>query len=137
MRPIRLLILIVSAAAAGGWFSLWLSRNYEYSPKPAYDSFEQNQQAKYGFVLPDSAVKVPQGMNFTLAAKIVRPAVVHVKTYYESGSVFHQFRGNPDEEPEGGPNGNPNDYYDYAPEASGSGVIISDDGYIVTNHHVV
>lgn len=60
--------------------------------------------------------------NFVLAAKAVTPGVVHIKTLYQN---------------------NPGNFSQYGsrnpPQAggSGSGVVISHDGYIATNNHVV
>ncbi|MCX7954755.1 MAG: Do family serine endopeptidase [Bacteroidales bacterium] len=64
--------------------------------------------------------------DFTYAAELAVPAVVHVKTEvsYTSGNIFDFFFG-------------------YAPQTYtqklpvGSGVIVSSDGYIVTNNHVI
>ncbi len=68
--------------------------------------------------------------NFTDAAVKTVPAVVYVKTTYaaRNSNFFSNpfqdfFYGNPQNQP--------------APQSAGSGVIVSEDGYIVTNNHVV
>ena len=75
--------------------------------------------------------------DFTLVAEMTVNAVVHIRTEYErKSSVYDDFFGAPD----------PFRDFFFGPRqrqpqrsivASGSGVIISDDGYIVTNNHVV
>ena len=71
--------------------------------------------------------------DFTNAAELSVNAVVHVKTTYQSQSrqymsdpFFEFFFGRPQQQREMP-----------AQQASGSGVIISQDGYIVTNNHVI
>lgn len=63
-------------------------------------------------------------LNFVPAAKVVTPGVVHVKTLYR------QSRGSDNFLPNGGGDNEPS-------MGSGSGVIISKDGYIATNNHVI
>lgn len=64
-----------------------------------------------------------RGLDFTQAAETTIPAVVHVQNTTvskESGSLRDFFRGSP-----------------RAMVGTGSGVIISPDGYIITNNHVI
>ena len=101
----------------------------------------QNQNVRYSSLLRNSDVKVPEGLNFITAAETVTPAVVHVTTEYgvqasRGGSrqrdmmdpFLRDFFGDDFE----------NYHRQQGPSmGSGSGVIISSNGYIVTNNHVI
>jgi Do/DeqQ family serine protease len=85
-------------------------------------------------------------VDFTVAAETVMPAVVHIKatqTYstqspgpnaqnpyrdFFGDDFFERFFGNPYQDRRSGPR---------AKVGTGSGVIVSEDGYIVTNNHVI
>lgn len=77
--------------------------------------------------LPKGGVNVP--FDFTVAAEKATPVVVHIQATQTSRSPQN---GNND--PFGGFFG---DSYNQPKKGTGSGVIISNDGYIVTNNHVV
>lgn len=75
-----------------------------------------------------------QAVNFTTASSIATPAVVHVNTSYTINNtsqqfygddIFKYFFGTPQQSPP------------RQSKASGSGVIVSADGYIITNNHVI
>jgi S1-C subfamily serine protease len=89
---------------------------------PQLQSIEGRQQSVLTRYTPDTAYHVPRELNFLSTAKNVTPAVVHIRTSFGPG----EFSVNPLEFS-----------LDSQPRSSGSGVIISDDGYIVINNHVI
>lgn len=91
-----------------------------------------------GFFDSDKQAVTPT--DFTKAAEASVPAVVHIKTKIPAKKVSNELprsrRNSPFDDFF-------DDFFNFGPQvipeqrASGSGVIISDDGYIVTNNHVI
>lgn len=97
--------------------------------EPQYDTFEERQNVKFtSATLDTTGYDIPDGLNFVQSAKLVTPGVVHVRSTVEQSES--QYR-HPWEDMFGYPGQN------QPRQASGSGVIISDDGYIATNNHVI
>jgi len=124
--------LLVFAAFLGGGFAIG-----------AYKLLERNKDnfslaEKQNMMFANNPVKVSStgAVDFVQAAAAVSPAVVHIKTTYGGNSS--------DEVESGGGFGDLFDFFggggrrsNLPRAASGSGVILTADGYIATNNHVV
>lgn len=122
MKRTIFILVIVFAACAGGVIGSLVTIRYFDSSNSSYTSIEQRQLAVLTSTKADTAYRVPRDLNFLATSKSVVPSVVHIRTSYGPGD----FSINPLES-----------FFDMPTRSSGSGVIISDDGFIVTNNHVI
>ena len=103
-----------------------LSRYYEDNASHTYSS---NVPYFDGKTIPTKRTEIP---DFVMASQLALPAVVHVKSQVKGsgrdfGFPFKDLFGDDEDEYQGPRRG----------MAMGSGVIISPDGYIATNYHVI
>lgn len=122
MKRSILILIVILAACVGGMLGAMLTLKFLDFSTATYASIEERQRSVLTGYSPDTSYSVPQGMDFLEAANTVTAGVVHIRTSYGPG----EFSVNPLEQ-----------YFDAPTRSSGSGVIISDDGYIATNNHVV
>jgi serine protease Do len=120
-RTIFILVVILAASIGGILGSFFTIRFLDLS-NATYTSIEKRQQSLLTSYSGDSIYRVPRELNFLTTTKGVIPGVVHIRTSYGPGD----FSLNPLES-----------FFEMPSRSSGSGVIISDDGFIVTNNHVI
>ena len=133
-----LLIMAISAVTAVG--SMMIYGKLTSTRNVFVQSPDGKMPVNYAGFL-DNVATAGEPVDFTKAANAAVPAVVHIKTKIAAKRVSNQLPRN---------RGNSIDdffeqFFNFGPQiqvqpeqrASGSGVIISDDGYIITNNHVV
>lgn len=107
------------------------SGDNEKNTARTYHEYESLSPDNQDIPIHKTSYPVPQNVDFTSAAEKTVNAVVHIKTemrvktttYDDFFGTFRHYFGNP--------------YHNNVYVAFGSGVIITSDGYIVTNNHVV
>jgi serine protease Do len=130
------LIVAVSAVSAVG--SVWCYNKF-IDPRPVSLSDGKLPANYAGFIDKNNVATPGTAVDFTQAADAAVPAVVHVKTKIPAKKVSNQLPRNN----QGGFDDFFNQFFNFGPSiipeqrGSGSGVLISEDGYIVTNNHVV
>lgn len=137
---VKTLLFVVLLSASTSFASLWfygsvMHRSYPLADEPV------KLPVNYARYIDGTPKTGPA--DFTVASSVSTPAVVHIKTRIREKQVTNRLprKTNPfsdlfgGEDPFGGIFGAPRSIPDQ--QASGSGVLVSSDGYIVTNNHVI
>lgn len=120
----KIFALMLIAAISGGLIAITTFKVIEKENKitSIWDKNSPSQFTNYTSNIPNS------GIDFTQAAEMTVHAVVNIRTQFQRRTTLYEdffgFFSNPYENTQ-------------MLSATGSGVIISTDGYIVTNNHVV
>lgn len=137
---VKQIALTVAISAASAVLSVWGYEKYTHNNESNLGNFGTNIPANYtGFF--DGKANPAEAIDLTKAANAAVPAVVHIKTKIPARKQTNNITSRR------GGGGMFDDFFDdlfgYGPNvipeqrASGSGVLISEDGYIVTNNHVI
>lgn len=127
MKNLKTGLFTLLVALVGGFVALWAYTRYFDDPKVV--TVQQEQSMRYASLPETNTGELP---DLTFAAENSIHAVVHIKVtqkggYYSSNNIFDYFFGDGSSQSQQMP----------IRQGAGSGVIISAEGYIVTNNHVI
>jgi serine protease Do len=141
---LKQILLIIGISAVSAVTSVWIYGKAIRKTTSFTQSADGKVPANYAGFFDGGTGGVNNAIDFTKASTAAVPAVVHIKTRIPAKKVSNQI-------PRGG--GGMDELFErffgedmggmFGPQvqpeqrASGSGVIISEDGYIVTNNHVI
>lgn len=139
MNKLKQFLLIVAVSATSAIGSVWIYGKYAHKNESVISPSNVGKlPANYvGFF--DGKTGAGGPVDFSQAANAAVPAVVHIKTKIPAKKINNQLprsRNNSMEDLF-------DQFFNFGPtiipeqRASGSGVLISNDGYIVTNNHVI
>ena len=136
-KNVKTIGLVVLVSALTAIACLFVFKRYF---TPANEVYVSDAPAQVRYASYDKAMAAGPN-SFTKAANTVIPATVHINTkvppkQVSGGRSADPFGGFFNNNPFSGRYGD-RQYYTPGKLASGSGVIVSDDGYIVTNNHVI
>ncbi|MFT7028817.1 MAG: serine protease Do [Nonlabens sp.] len=138
MNTKKLYLSMLISSFLGGFIALgtYTVIKPDLTPLSSQVSNEGAPVSFTNYVFDTTDYVVPQGLNFVFAAKSATPGVVHIRTKYSAtrknaGSqpmekFLKEYFGEPYDRRDGSPS-----------MGAGSGVIITSDGYIATNNHVI
>jgi len=138
MKNVRLFLSVILTAMLSAVATLYAYHQWFGAKTNEQNSFSVQTPARFAALVNNA----PASNDFTQAAALTTPAVVHVinmqkpqamNQYYNN--PFFDFFGDPYNQPKR--NRAQSDEDKPIEAGSGSGVIISSDGYIVTNNHVI
>jgi Do/DeqQ family serine protease len=132
-------LLIIAVSSISAIASVWGYSKFIQPKNIAAVQADGKTPANYAGFFDGKISSLPAELDFTKAAATSVQAVVHIKTKIPARKVSNDLprrnRGLFDDWFD--------DFFNFGPQiipeqrASGSGVLISDDGYIVTNNHVI